>query len=294
LVILSLQIQHMKYSPFISRFVLILVVAITISTASNAQRRDHNNYRGHYGYNNYNYHSYPVFPVRMTAPYRRPDYYPRPVYRPVYRPIYRPVYYRAPHYVHYGPSFGFHINLLPYGYNTVYVGPSPYYYNDGVYYRPHANGGYDVTTPPMGAEVSKLPTDAKVTVVDGQTYYEVGGTFYQETVNNNNDVVYKVVGTDGVLNTTNPQPEPVYTQPEPQVNTQPVPPVNNNNNTYTPPVNNNYTPPVVGSRVEQLPAGSRVVVLNQQKYYISPDGIYYQEVIEGSAIKYEVTATQAN
>jgi hypothetical protein len=38
-------------------------------------------------------------------------------------------------------------------------------------------------------------------VIDGQKYYEQNGTFYKEQVDQNNRLSYKVVGTDGVLNT---------------------------------------------------------------------------------------------
>jgi len=41
-----------------------------------------------------------------------------------------------------------------------------------------------------------------------------------------------------------------------------------------------------------LPADSRVQVINQQKYFASPGGVYYKEVIEGDKIRYEVTTVQ--
>ncbi len=248
------------------RLILMLAIMLSFSSVVSAQRGRHynNNYDRHYGYNNHN--AYHYSPVRITTPYyySRPNYYYRPVYRPHY---YRPVY-RLPHFIHYGPAFGFHISILPFGYSTIYLGRSPYYYNEGVYYRPYANGGYEVTAPPLGAEVSRLPAGAKITVIDGEKYYEVGGTFYQEEVSSDNRLKYKVVGTDGVLNTGS--------------NAQAAPSVNNN------------VAPVTGSRVDQLPEGSKVVLINNQKYYLSADGVYYQEVIEGNSVKYEVTGTQAN
>ena len=261
----------MKRSISNTRLVIILALLLSFSSVVNAQRGHHfntyNNYNRHYGYNyNNNYH---YSQVRITTPYHyRTNYFYRPVYR---QPYYRPVY-RLPHYIHYGPAFGIHLGILPFGYSTIYVGRSPYYYNDGIYYRPYSNGGYEVTAPPLGAEVSRLPNGAKTTVIDGEKYYELGGTFYQEEISSGNKVRYKVVGTDGVLNT-------------------------NKDDKDGPVVNNDYnsnTAPAIGSRVDQLPQGSKVMVINQQKYYLSPDGVYYQEVIEGNSVRYEVTGTQVN
>jgi len=277
----------MKHSISKFRLVVMIAVMLSFSAVVNAQRGHHNNnhnsnhnYNGHY--NSYNYQSnYHYSPARITTPYHyRPNYYYRPVYRPHY---YHPTY-RLPHFIHYGPRFGFHLSILPFGYSTIYVGRSPYYYNDGIYYRPYTSGGYEVTAPPIGAEVSRLPSGAKATVIDGEKYYELGGTFYQEEISSDNSLRYRVVGTDGVLNTGNDDQE--------------GPVVNNNTVVPVPPA----TPvapvapvaPTVGSRVDQLPEGSKVVLINQQKYYLSADGVYYQEVIEGNSVKYEVTGTQAN
>ena len=244
------------------RFLFMLGMVLFFSSAVMAQ-----NGRHHYNHNNYNYgynNSRHYYPVRFTTPYNyRPNYYYRPVYRS--RPYYGPIY-RLPHYVHFGPSFGLRINILPFGYSTIYIGPSPYYYNQGIFYRPYSDGrGYEVTTPPLGAEVSRLPADAKVIVIDGEKYYELGGTFYQEEIYSNNKLQYKVVGTDGVLNTGNDnQPS------QPSANN--APPVNNNDNVL----------PATGTRVDKLPADSKVVVINKEKYYLSADGVYYKEIIDGN------------
>ena len=258
----------MKRSILNIRLVILLAMLLSFSAVVNAQRGHHsNNYSNNGRHYTYNYH---YSPVRFSTPYHyQSNYYYRPVYRQHY---YRPVY-RLPHYIHYGPAFGIHLGILPFGYSTIYVGRSPYYYNDGIYYRPYSNGGYEVTAPPLGAEVSRLPNGAKATVIDGEKYYELGGTFYQEDFSSGNSVRYKVVGTDGVLNTNNgDQDGPVV-----------------NNDYY-----NNNPAPAVGSRVDQLPQGSKVVVINQQKFYLSADGVYYQEVIEGNSVRYEVTGTQVN
>ena len=260
----------MKHSILNLRLIIILALFLSFSSVADAQRGRHsnnyfsNNYNRHYSYNNHN--NYRYAPVRISTPDRYPSgYYYRPVYR---RHYYRPTY-RLPHFNHYGPAFGFHLSILPFGYSRINVGRSPYYYNDGIYYRPYLNGGYEVTAPPLGAEVSRLPSGARVTVIDGEKFYEMGGTFYQEEISSGNRLIYKVVGTNGVLNPDNgDQDGPV--------------------------LNNNNSAPATGSRVDQLPQGSKVVLINQQKYYLSADGVYYQEVIEGNSVRYEVTGTQAN
>jgi hypothetical protein len=193
---------------------------------------------------------------------------PRVYYRPAYRLPYR--------YNHYGPAFGISIGVLPFGYSQFFIGNNPFYYYDGIYYRPGNSGGYVVTQPPLGAMVKKLPSGAKVTVIDGQKYYVLGGTFYQEKITENNKLRYEVVGTDGVLNTDNAD-----VQDEDEVAVQPaMPPAAGHSNTAA---------PADGSMVSQLPPGCTSLVLNQQKYYVSPSGVYYQEMTDANnTISYKV------
>ncbi len=199
-------------------------------------------------------------------------------YRPASRPriYYRPAYRLPYRYNHYGPAFGLRIGILPFGYSQFFIGNNPYYYYDGIYYRPNKTGGYRVTQPPLGAMVKKLPSGAKVTVIDGQKYYELGGTFYQERMTANNKLRYEVVGTDGVLNTTNADAD----DEEEDIVQAPT----------APSANNNKAPvPVDGSMVSQLPAGCTSLVLNQQKYFVSPSGVYYQEMVDANnTISYKV------
>jgi Family of unknown function (DUF6515) len=159
---------------------------------------------------------------------------------------------------------------LPYGYNRIIIGSNPYYYNDGIYYRNSTSNGYEVVAPPLDATVSKLPSNATVTVIDGQKYYQVGGTFYQEEFDENNRLSYRVVGTDGVINTI--------------ADAAAIPDENLSAN--------DEAIPTLGSRYDELPAESKVQVINQQKYFVSSGGVYYKEVIEGDKIRYEVTAVQ--
>lgn len=104
---------------------------------------------------------------------------------------------RAP----YRPVFGLRIQVLPFGYSRIVVGPDPYYYHQGIDYRPFNGGGYEVVAPPLQATVNDLTANAAVTVIDRQKYYQAGGTFYHEEISENNILRYRVVGTDGVLET---------------------------------------------------------------------------------------------
>ena len=241
---------------------VVMIFTLLLSVGLYAQHgRGRNNYR----YNSYYGNSRGYVSVNIGPRYHYPSYYnyrPAPFYRPIMRPV-----YRSPRpYIPYGPSFGFRLNVLPFGYNRIYVGSDPYYYNEGVYYRPYNSGGYEVVEPPLNATVNKLPSNATVTVVDGQKYYQVGGTFYQEEISENNKLSYRVVGTDGVLNTGDESQD------------------DNGNLNAT-----DEAVPALGSRYDELPADAKVQVINQQKYFVSTAGIYYKEVIEGDKVRYEVT-----
>ena len=242
------------------KIITVMIFALLLSGGLFAQwGRGHNN-----RYNSYNHYNRNHVSVSVG-----PRYSYRPYYRlmPVYRPSYRPVYRTPAPYVHFGPVFGFRLNVLPFGYSRIYVGANPYYYNDGIYYRNYNNGGYEVVAPPLNATVKKLPSNASVTVIDGQKYYQVGGTFYQEEITDKNKLQYRVVGTDGVLNTGNDNADEDL-------------------NAY------NQEIPTLGNRYDELPAEAKVQVINQQKYFVSDAGVYYKEVIEGDKVRYEVTTVQ--
>jgi hypothetical protein len=225
-------------------------------------------YRGggiYRGGNNYAYR--PSYGYRPSYNYRR-GYYNN--YFPSYR--YRPIY-RSNGFSHFGPSFGFRLSILPFGYYPFYIGSNPYYYYDGIYYRPYGDGGYEVVAPPLGATVKHLPSGAKSTVINGQKYFELGGTYYQEELTSNNKLQYVVVGTDGVINTIEPEDNQVTPQND-----------NNNQNDYVPPTNapDPSAQQVAPERLTQLPANSKVVTINQQKFYLSPSGTYYQEITDAN------------
>jgi hypothetical protein len=164
------------------------------------------------------------------------------------------------------PGLGFHIGYLPYGYYPFYYGSDLYYYYGGVFYRPYDGGGYEVTVPPVGAVVPELPQGASSIVIDGKQYFEFNGVYYQQTVNDKGKTVYVIAGKDGVLN-TNSDDANVDNTPAPQV----------------------------GDIVNQLPDDCRKVRLNGKKYFVSPDGIYYEEFTDnGGSRAYSIVSIPAD
>jgi hypothetical protein len=144
------------------------------------------------------------------------------------------------------PHLGFYLGVLPYGYYPFYYGADPYYYADGIFYAPY-NGGYQVTTPPVGAAIPSLPRGAKSIMIDNQQYYEFNGVYYKIILNDKGEKVYVVAGKDGVLNT-----DDTATQDD--------------------------VAPKVGDIVNQLPDNCRKVSLNGKKYFVGQDDIYYEQV----------------
>jgi len=218
------------------------------------------------------------YPGRVVRYHRPPAvrYYPPRVYS-YYHPYatigfggmrYR--YQRGYFYRPYGASFqlitppiGIRIGTLPVGYRRIYVGPDEFYYYNNVYYRPSSRNGYEVVAPPLGAELDELPPGAKVKVIDGKKFYETDGTYYEEEITESGDLVYRVVGTDGVLNTG--------TQDSLQEDSRQPP-----------------AGPQVGDRFDELPAECQAVTIRGEKLYLSPAGLYYKEVTEDKRVVYEV------
>ena len=83
------------------------------------------------------------------------------------------------HHLYYWSGFapGAVIGTLPLGYAPLYVGATPYYYYQGVYYQ-NSPSGYVVVTPPTGATVAELPPGAESIPVGNVMYYYAGGAFY--------------------------------------------------------------------------------------------------------------------
>lgn len=203
-----------------------------------------------------------IRPQRPGYSYNRPGYGNRPGsgygrpggnYRPSYgRPGYNNRAYYG-YYNYYRPFIGFRLNVLPYGYYPFYYGQDQFYYSGGLFYRQYENN-YQVVIPPVGAEVPTLPSDANLVTIDGVDYYEYKGVYYTQTESADGKTIYVVAGKDGVLNTTD---GPVDTHQ-------------------------------IGDIINQLPEGCREVTIKNEKYYVSPDDVYYEEVGGGSTVTYRV------
>lgn len=170
-------------------------------------------------------------------------------------------YYRS--FVPYGRGIGFRVNVLPYGYLPIHFGNDYYYYYDNTFYRRYDDRNYEVVTPPIGAKLPQLPSAAKAVTIDGQKYYELGGTYYIATYNNNNQILYEVVGINGELRTHQNE-------------------IGNNQNL---PINR---PVQEGDFVDTLPDGYKTITINGQTLYLSPDDIYYEQIVEGNRTYYKV------
>lgn len=211
----------------------------------------------------------------------RPNYYrPSPrVYAYVPRPVFRPSfninvgfgsrYYARPYtsysraFVPYGRSIGIRVNTLPYGYLPLHFGSDNYYYYDNTFYRRYDDRNYEVVSPPIGAKLPQLPSAVKAVTIDGQKYYELGGTYYVATYNNSNQVLYEVVGVNGELRTNQ----------------------NDNDNNQNQSINR---PIQEGDFVDNLPDQCKTITINGQTLYVSPDNIYYQQIVESNRTYYKV------
>lgn len=74
-------------------------------------------------------------------------------------------------------SFGTAVDVLPNGYVSVMVGPMPYYYYRGVFYRPYRRG-YVVVPAPVGAWIM-APPPGQVVMVENDPFHYYRGVFYQ-------------------------------------------------------------------------------------------------------------------
>ena len=149
------------------------------------------------------------------------------------------------------PQLGFYYGFLPFGYYPFYWGDNLFYYNAGIFYTPYDGGGYEVTTPPVGAAVPDIPEGAKAIKINGEQFYELNGVYYKAIVNDAGKTMYQVAGRDGVLNTED-------------------------NGGMAP----DDSAPKVGDIVNELPDGCRKITLNGKKYFVSPNDIYYQVYVD--------------
>ncbi len=168
-------------------------------------------------------------------------------------------YYHGYYGTYYAPRLGFSIGYLPYDYYPFYYGDYQYYYSGGLFYT-YNNNTYTVVEPPVGAEVNSLPSNAQSIVINGEQYYEANGVYYAPVTKDDGSITYEVAGKDGQLNTNVNDGEPLA--------------------------------PRIGDWVESLPSDCRKIKLNGEKYYVSPDGYYYQEAFDANHNKvYRIVGT---
>jgi|GEM_PF-424254 len=189
-----------------------------------------------------------------------PYYYNSGLFYSYYDGFYSPVF--APR--------GIHVSVLPYGYYPFYIGPSRYYYYSGVYYRDYDGGQYEVVDAPMGAQVSSLPKGATVAIVNGEKFYQFNGTYYREETNSRNEVVYTVVGKNGEINNSNDA------DVNADVSDAPPPPPSDLH---------------VGDIIPELPEGSHPVTINGESLFVSPDNMYFKQLVTGNEVSYQVVGT---
>ena len=231
--------------------------------------RNNYNYRNNYSYNPYHgdryygnvygHRTYFMYGPRYTVIPRSfisirfggyPYYYDHGCFYGFYDGYYAPIF----------PPFGLHISILPFGYTRIFIGAVPFYYYNGIYYRQYDNY-YQVVDAPMGATVSSLPQGARSVIINGEKLYELNGTYYKADRDSNGNDVYVVVGKNGVINNTT----------DPQAG-----------------ISNSPSSLQVGDVISQLPEGSKVVTLNGQQLYQTPDNTYLQEEDNNGTIEYKV------
>lgn len=239
----------------------------TRSTVHNNYHYNNNIYRngGNYRYSNNYVNVYGRRTVFMYGPRYRvipssfvsihfgghPYYYNRGYYYGYYAGYYQPIF----------PPFGLRINVLPFGYTRIFVGVNPFFYYNGIYYRQYDNNNYEVVDAPMDATVSSLPEGARSVIINGESLYELNGTYYKADRDSDGNDVFTVVGKNGVINN--------------------IPDAGNDLNTSL--------PLQIGDTISQLPEGSKVVTINGQQLYETPDNIYLQQQSDDNGvIEYKV------
>lgn len=154
-------------------------------------------------------------------------------------------YYGSLYYPYLGLGYG----MLPYDCSPLWWGDDEYYFGNGYFYQ-YNDDQYTVVEPPVGAEITSLPTGAQSIVINGEQYYELNGVYYLPVTKDDGSTVYQVTGKDGELNTGNTGADAVV--------------------------------PKVGDIVTALPPDCREVHLNGATFFVSADGIYYQETVDSN------------
>ena len=88
---------------------------------------------------------------------------------------------------------GAEIEELPEGYETLYLGETPYYYYHGTYYRYHPDRQvYVVIKVPPGLELRTMPYGYETVMVGGTKHFLYRGVYYRPVMRGG-VTVYKVV-----------------------------------------------------------------------------------------------------
>ena len=148
----------------------------------------------------------------------------------------------------------------------------------------------------MGATVSSLPGGATSVVVNGEVLYELNGTYYKAEQDANGNNVFTVVGKNGVINntprvqnqTTNPTSTnmqyPQDMESPSSDNAQPAAPSQMNPAATTP----SSSKLNVGDTVSQLPDGSRLITINGEQLYETPDNVYMKGELNNGVVQFKV------
>ena len=179
-----------------------------------------------------------------------PYYYHNGFYYGYYYGYYQPVF----------PPFGLRISLLPFGYTRFFIGLNPFFYYNGIYYRQYDDNSYEVIDAPIGATVSSLPKGARSVIINGEKLYELNGTYYKADRDAEGKDVFIVVGKNGVINNTEENANDL----------------------------NTTLPLQIGDIISQLPEGSKIVTINGEQVYETPDNIYLQEQSDNGVKQYKV------
>ena len=179
-----------------------------------------------------------------------PYYYYDGFYYGYYNGYYQPLF----------PPFGLQINVLPAGYVRLFLGGIPFYYYNGIYYRQY-NDSYQVVDAPMGAIVSSLPDGARSVIVNGEQLYELNGTYYKTDVDKNGNNIFIVVGKNGVINNSPADGPGLLASPQTLQ---------------------------IGDVISQLPTDSKIVTINGEQLYETPDNVYLRQKNNNGVVQYEV------
>ena len=215
-----------------------------------------------------------------------PYYYNSGFYYGYYNGFYQPMF----------PPFGLRLGILPFGYSSFYMGGYPYYYYNGIYYQQYGdNDGYQVVDAPLGATVSSLPGGATSVVVNGENLYELNGTYYKASQDSNGNNVFTVVGKNGVINNTTNTTDGQGNVPQ-QENQSYAP--QQDNQSYAPqqqqqPPVSNVAPQAssqmqIGDTMSQLPDGAKLVNIDGQQLYQTPDNIYLKGELNNGVVQFRV------